>query len=137
MSDIRAPSPPSLLPPSSVGHFGNHQNYLMTLCDPHVVANSSGRVAQCAAASGAVAGAGVDVLCFTSADSCWSNNPTLLPRAWFAQKLRGWALESLEYFGSRSVYFELETTRDWVRWSPPARICASRLGLFRHHEVDQ
>ena len=34
--------------------------------------------------------AGIDVLCFTSADSCWSNNPTLMPRAWFAQRLRSW-----------------------------------------------
>lgn len=133
--------PPSVSPapfpraaPQS-GHFSDHQNYLYTLCDPDVAANSSGRVAQCALAPARAAPA--DVLCYTSADSCWSNNPTLLPRRWFRARLRRWTLENLEYFSQRSHYFELETTKSWVAWARPARVCATRRGLFRHREVDQ
>ena len=100
-----------------------------------MAANSSGRVAQCALAPARAAPA--DVLCYTSADSCWSNNPTLLPRRWFRARLRRWMLENLEYFSQRSHYFELETTKSWVAWARPARVCATRRGLFRHREVDQ
>jgi hypothetical protein len=42
--------------------------------------------------------------CFTSADSNWSNNPIIFPRAWFNEKLRDLTLNTPEIWRSNEQF---------------------------------
>ena len=75
-------------------------------------------------------------LCYTSADSVFSNNPMLFRRSWFDAKVRSVALGRLEDVLESNHLFEQTLTLDWLAWQPAARICTSLLGLFRHVEID-
>ena len=116
---------------ASKGRWVDHQNYLSIYCEPNVVNISRGRAAQCAAEPSAP-----DVFCYSSSDSAYSNNPTLISRAWYTKTLRDWTLSRLDKLQFNNHDFEESVTESWLGWSPPARICASKRGLFRHYEVD-
>jgi hypothetical protein len=33
--------------------------------------------------------------------------------------------------------FEFNVMLDWLEWKPPAKVCVSYDGIFRHKEIDQ
>ncbi len=83
--------------------------------DPRsVVAKSRGRVVECVHSPRS--------LCFTSAESNWSNNPVMFPKVWFRRRMRPEDMKD-------NRLFEFHTMLDWLTWHPPARICASFDGM--------
>jgi hypothetical protein len=112
----------------SGGYFSDHQNWLLVYCDPNVLESGNGRVAQCAREPEAP-----DSFCFSSGDSNWSNNPLLMNRLWFLEKVAPIALADMEH----NERFEFNAMMSWLSWRPPAKICASLQGIFTHIEIDQ
>jgi len=112
----------------TAGSFADHMNWLFVFCDPDVVENANGRVVQCSPEPRS--------LCFTSAESNWSNNPVMFGRKWFNRRLRKTALEGENAFTDNRM-LEFEVMLEWLPWRPPARICASYWGIFEHVEIDQ
>ncbi|KAA0156070.1 hypothetical protein FNF29_01486 [Cafeteria roenbergensis] len=112
----------------SAGSFAEHMNWLFIYCDPDILQNANGRVAECAKEPRS--------LCFTSAESNWSNNPVLFGREWFNRRLRHTALFGENAFEDNRM-LEFQVMLDWLTWRPPARICASYWGIFTHIEIDQ
>lgn len=140
-------------------------NWLFIFCDPNILENGNGRVVECACFQSlfprfsmvdaawcvyvprwnsasfcslrfAPSGAGSSSpksYCFTSAETNWSNNPVLFPRTWFNKKMRALAFKDWE----RNNMFEFNVMMDWLTWKPPAIVCVSLEGFFRHHEIDQ
>jgi hypothetical protein len=94
--------------------------------------NSNGRLVQCTKEPEAPTS-----FCFGSSDSGHSNNPHLYRREWFDERLRAIAMEEMENNQWRNNYFEFRAQVEWLTWSPPAKICVSEKGIFRHHEIDQ
>jgi hypothetical protein len=111
----------------TAGSFADHMNWLYVYCDPDVVSKSRGRVVECLRQPRS--------LCFTSAESNWSNNPVMFPKEWFERRMRTIAVREDAMHDNR--LFEFFTMLDWLTWHPPARICASFDGIFKHHEIDQ
>lgn len=112
----------------TAGSFADHMNWLFIFCDPDVIEKSNGRVVQCTSQP--------QSLCFTSAESNWSNNPVIFGRQWFNRRLRGVALTG-EHAWDDNRYLEFNIMMSWLAWRPPARICASYWGIFKHVEIDQ
>jgi hypothetical protein len=112
----------------TAGSFADHMNWLFVYCDPDVVEHANGRVVQCSDEP--------KTLCYTSAESNWSNNPVLFGREWFNRRIRKVALTGENAF-TDNRYFEFNVMLDWLGWRPPARICSSFWGIMKHVEIDQ
>jgi len=142
MPDCCAPTPAGRKPNcpfqsawKTAGSFADHMNWLRVYCDPDVVRNSDGRVVQCASDGTSDAQLGVRTLCYSSAESNWSNNPVVFRREWFNRRLRPIALSEECLTDNRLLEFKVML--DWLEWHPAASICSSFQGIFKHVEIDQ
>lgn len=65
-----------------------------------------------------------------------SNNPLIMSRDWFNEKIRTVAFEGENAF-TVNAFFEFNVMLAWLAFRPPAKVCVSYKGIFAHHEVDQ
>jgi hypothetical protein len=134
MPDCCTPAKPPTCPYHSnwkgAGSFSDHMNWLLIFCDPNIMEHSNGRLAHCTRKDDPN---GVDAYCFTSGESNWSNNPVLMSKAWFNDKVRSIAFADW----LRNEMFEFNLMMAWLAWKPPARVCVSYQGIFTHQEIDQ
>ena len=106
-------------------------NWLHIFCDPDPLEQGFGRLARCAEEPAAPT-----TYCFGSSDSNWSNNPLIMNRDWFNEKIRDVAFHG-EKAWEVNAFFEFNVMMAWLAFRPPAKVCVSLKGIFAHHEVDQ
>ena len=73
---------------------------------------------------------------FGSGDTNWSNNPLIMPKQWYIDRLKDVALNG-EKAWTQNNMFEFNVLVSWIAWRPPAKVCVSWKGIFTHHEIDQ
>jgi hypothetical protein len=114
---------------SAAGYFSTHQDWLRIWCVDDPVKDGRGQVVKCTAA----ATGSVDSYCFGSGSSNWSNNPLLMPVAWWNSRLREIAFRDWTH----NNLLEYNIMMEWLGWRPAAKICVSYDGIFTHREIDQ
>ena len=163
MPDCCTPATPPTCPYHSNwrsgGYFGDHMNWLLIWCQENPVESANGRLALCSDEPSAPKS-----LCFGSGDTNWSNNPLIMPKAWYLDKLRDVSLNGEKAYTQNNM-FELcvmpgevfffcslcsppplsrshprrnsNVMMEWLPWRPPAKVCVSYQGIFTHQEIDQ
>ena len=135
MPDCCAPATPPNCPYhsnwKSGGYFSDHQNWLLAYCQPDPVEAANGRLAQCTKEPNAPAS-----YCFGSGDTNWSNNPLIMSTKWYNAVVRDVSFNGEKAWEQNNM-FEFNVMMHWLPLRPPAKVCISWKGIFRHHEIDQ
>ena len=102
MPDCCTPATPPTCPYHSNwrsgGYFGDHMNWLLLWCQENPVEAANGRLAQCTDEPAAPR-----ALCFGSGDSNWSNNPLIMGKAWYLDRLKDVALHGEKAFTQNNM----------------------------------
>ena len=109
MPDCCTPATPPTCPDHSNwrsgGYFGDHMNWLLLWCQPNPVESANGRLAQCTEEPAAPRS-----LCFGSGDTNWSNNPLIMPKAWYLDRLKDVSLNGEKAYTQNNM-FEFNVVR--------------------------